>query len=127
MCGGRHYSDRHTLFAILDTLHEVFGISVIINGAASGADELSTKWAQERLVPFRLYPANWKKYKRTGSGKNPAGMIRNAFMFRNSDPDMVVAFPGGSGTANMVDIVIKACYECILDTDIVKIFLKPKA
>jgi hypothetical protein len=119
VCGGRHYADLHTLFATLDTLHESFGITRIINGSASGADDLSTKWAQEKLVAFQLYPAEWKKYGRS------AGMIRNAFMFRDSDPDMVVAFPGGNGTENMVNVVKKAGYDCFLDADIVGIFLKP--
>lgn len=118
MCGGRHYADRHTLFAVLDTIHDAFGISRIINGAASGADDLSTRWATERLVPFQLYPAEWKKY-----GK-PAGMIRNRAMFSDSDPDMAVAFPGGRGTENMVDIVVKAGYTSFLQADEVRIFMK---
>ena len=42
------------------------------------------------------YPANWKKHGRA------AGPIRNKQMLEEAKPDLVIAFPGGAGTANMV-------------------------
>jgi hypothetical protein len=118
VCGGRQYSDRHTLFSVLDVIHQEFGIDRIINGAATGADDLSTEWAKTRKVPFQLYSAEWKKYRRS------AGMIRNQLMYKDSEPDMVVAFPGGVGTANMVDIVVKSGFQLFLDSPEVKILIK---
>lgn len=45
VCGGRNYSDQDTMFKILDDLHMRTGISLIIHGAAHGADRLASKWA----------------------------------------------------------------------------------
>lgn len=42
------------------------------------------------------FPANWKKF-----GK-AAGPLRNVKMIEEGKPDVVIAFPGGHGTANMV-------------------------
>lgn len=119
VCGGRKYSDRHTLFSVLDVLHQEFVISCVINGNATGADSLSTEWAIKCLIPYSLYLADWKKF-----GK-AAGMIRNQTMFDNSTPDMAVAFPGGSGTESMIKIVKRAEYQTLIDCEDFKVFLKP--
>lgn len=69
---------------------------VVIHGGQKGADKLADKWAVEhdrRVVEFK---AHWDKY-----GK-AAGPMRNARMLERGKPDLVVAFPGGVGTANMI-------------------------
>jgi hypothetical protein len=43
-----------------------------------------------------MFPADWEKY-----GK-AAGPIRNQQILVEGKPDLVVAFQGGRGTANMV-------------------------
>jgi hypothetical protein len=95
VCGGRHYNDRDALFKYLDkTL--VGGEVAICHGGASGADALADAWAKARGVPCTPYPANWKKYGRR------AGPIRNQRMLDDFDPALVIAFPGGRGTADMI-------------------------
>ena len=47
-------------------------------------------------VVVEEFKADWDKFGRA------AGPIRNAQMLREGKPDLVVAFPGGRGTANMV-------------------------
>lgn len=47
-------------------------------------------------IPCLNYPANWSKYKKK------AGPIRNQQMLDEGKPDLVVAFSGGTGTADMV-------------------------
>jgi hypothetical protein len=84
VCGGRDFADRDWLFRVLDEL----GPSEVIHGAARGADRLAGEWARARGVACREYPADWK-----GQGRG-AGFRRN--------PDLVVAFPGGRSTADMV-------------------------
>jgi hypothetical protein len=69
---------------------------IIINGAAKGVDEVSSEWAIVNWCKYFEFPANWKKY-----GK-AAGHIRNKQMLNEGKPDVVLAFPGGKGTANMV-------------------------
>lgn len=89
------------LSRVLDFLHAHTPISCIIEGAAKGADTLAKGWAHKRSVPVEEYPANWKKYGRR------AGYLRNQQMLAEGKPEIVVAFPGGRGTANMVELARK--------------------
>ena len=106
--GGRDYNDRETVFARLDIRHNDYGIGLLVHGACRdrktgelcGADGLAEKWAISREVPYLGVPAEWGRY------GNSAGPRRNRQM-----PTMcrafgvpvehVIAFPGGSGTADM--------------------------
>lgn len=96
VCGGRDFRDWALLRKVLDDLHETSPITEIIEGGARGADALAGKWAKERNIPLRVFPANWDKY------GGDAGPIRNLQMLEEGKPDFVVAFPGSGGTANMV-------------------------
>jgi hypothetical protein len=80
------------------SLDAIDSIEVVMQGGAGGADRLAVKWAETRSVPVVTFPANWR------SGRK-AGPLRNSFMLSFGKPDLVVAFPGGVGTA---DIVAKA-------------------
>lgn len=94
VCGGRDYSDMAKVFQILDTLT---GVSVVVHGAARGADTLAGLWAASKSLKEKPYPADWNRY-----GKR-AGPIRNLRMLDdNPDIELVVAFPGGAGTENMI-------------------------
>jgi hypothetical protein len=73
------------------------GPLTIIEGGARGADKLARQWAEDRGVPVATYPAEWDRH-----GVS-AGPIRNRQMLEDGKPDMVLAFPGGKGTANMVE------------------------
>jgi len=94
VCGGRNYRDWDTLVAQLDTLQP---ISCIVNGGAGGADEMAADYAHERSIMCYTHHAKWSEYGRR------AGPVRNRQMLDlHPDLDMVVAFPGGKGTADMV-------------------------
>lgn len=93
--GGRDFDDRERLTTFLNDLHRKTPIEVLIHGAARGADRLAASWAFKRRVRCQAYPADWDR----GRG---AGIIRNAEMLTEGRPDLVVAFPGGRGTADMV-------------------------
>lgn len=95
VCGGRDFSDQLFLFKILDQL-KMGPKDTIIHGGAFGADALAGKWARDRKVNEVVFAADWKKY-----GKS-AGPIRNIEMAENGEPDVVIAFQGGKGTAHMV-------------------------
>ena len=94
VCGGRTYSDRRTLASTLDKLTPK--PALIIAGAAPGADTLAAEWAVSRCVESAAFYADWELH-----GK-AAGPMRNRRMLEEGKPDLVVAFPGGSGTADMV-------------------------
>jgi hypothetical protein len=95
VCGGRNYADREHVFAVLDDIHAKRTIALIIEGDAAGADRLAREWAQERGVPFQTEKPDWIQLGRRG------GPARNERML-SLDPDGVVAFPGGRGTADMI-------------------------
>ena len=96
VCGGRQYDNRTHVFATLDRVHAKRPIAVVIHGKAAGADTLAGEWADANGIEVWAFPANWE---RDGRG---AGPIRNQAMLDASKPGGVVAFPGGSGTADMV-------------------------
>jgi len=98
VCGGRAYFDRARVFEVLDRIHADEPITRLVDGAAPGADSLGHRWAVERRVPTSRYRAAWTRYGLA------AGGIRNRRMYLASKPDLVVAFPGGSGTADMVKV-----------------------
>lgn len=100
VCGGRSYSDYKRVCEMLDSVKFTLGDVplMIVQGGASGADKLAKKWAFDRSVPCTTFSANWAIYGRK------AGMIRNQSMLDETKPKLVVAFPGGRGTENMVRI-----------------------
>ena len=112
VCGGRNYLDYLTLQKTLDNL--VNGVDpdlvTIIQGGAKGADYLAKVYAYcwgWGGLNCKEYPADWKKY-----GK-AAGAIRNQQMLDEGKPDLVVAFPGGVGTADMVERAKKGGIEVV--------------
>ena len=101
-CGGRAYFDSVRIWRELDALHEVDPISCLINGGAQGADDAVARWARNRRVPCITEKADW-----TSHG-HAAGAIRNQRMLDEHRPDLVLAFPGGVGTAHMIRIARSA-------------------
>lgn len=94
VCGGRNFTDYEKLLKVLNVYSSQ--VSLIVHGAARGADTLAAVWAANNKTPVKAYPANWGLH-----GKS-AGYIRNHDMITKEKIDLVVAFPGGRGTANMV-------------------------
>jgi YspA, cpYpsA-related SLOG family len=99
VCGGRAYTNRDELYVELDRLHAEYVFTTIIAGGASGVDALVLEWAQARGIATQAFRAEWGTFGRTGR----AGPLRNARILAESRPDIVVAFPGGRDTANMVN------------------------
>lgn len=97
VCGGRDYKDETFVWRYLDTVvlqFSAFRIS-IIEGGASGADRFAANWADARGIPRERFDADWAKHKKS------AGPIRNQRMMDEGKPDIVIAFPGDKGTADM--------------------------
>lgn len=102
VCGGRDFNDALTLGSWLGGIHKSHTIDTVIHGAARGADTMAGEFAKWAGIPVEAYPADWK-----ADGK-AAGPIRNARMLAEGRPDLVVAFEGGRGTADMVAKAKKA-------------------
>lgn len=107
VCGGRDFQDTHYLYKTLDTYHKVNQIDVIIEGGARGADRIAGYWARKNKVDLLIYPAQWNLH---GKG---AGPIRNQQMLDEGKPNVVIAFAGGKGTADMVKRAKAAGVEVI--------------
>ena len=93
--GGRTFLDEAWLFAGLDLLDSMAKITEIIEGGAPGADIRARWWAERHQVPVHEVRADWDRHGRS------AGPIRNVAM-AELKPDVVLACPGGGGTAHMV-------------------------
>lgn len=96
VCGGRDYQDGKAIFAALNDFSRDHDITEIIQGGAKGADSWAKVFAELSLIPCRTFEANWKRDGRM------AGPIRNERMLVEGKPDVVIAFPGGRGTADCV-------------------------
>jgi hypothetical protein len=111
VCGGRDFDDwglvEHHLDLLYEDSEDSYNPFVIIEGGATGADFLARVWGKYNQkggldVSILTFPADWKTY-----GK-AAGAIRNQQMLDEGKPDIVVAFAGGRGTADMVSRAKKA-------------------
>lgn len=101
VCGGRDFKDLKYLFQVMDLCLGWWKLETIITGGAKGADSLAHEWACRRKLQTEVYHADWDTH-----GK-AAGMIRNRLMLQQ-EPNVVIAFPGSSGTENMITISRKA-------------------
>lgn len=101
VCGGRDFSDAPTVCSVLNEIHRRRNIDLIIHGAARGADKLAEEYAISRNIRFVRFKAEWGRY------GGAAGPIRNKRMLIEGRPDLVVAFKGGRGTRNMIDLAYR--------------------
>lgn len=97
ICGGRDFDD----FQMFDRwLRQVIADyewpGAVISGMAPGADTMAADWAKQRGITVDAFPADWERHGRS------AGPIRNQQMLDEGKPDLVLAFPGGRGTSDMV-------------------------
>lgn len=101
VCGGRGYGTGKphewlAMFRALSALHDQRYFTAVIEGGAPGADAGARSFGEQKGIPVSTYEADWKTH-----GK-AAGPIRNQRMLDEGKPDLVIAFPGGRGTADMV-------------------------
>jgi predicted Rossmann-fold nucleotide-binding protein len=96
VCGGRDYKDWRAVADKLRRLHDSSPIGLIIHGCDPGAATLAVRWALSAGIPTTGFDANLQSL-------GPAAeRLRNERMIVESKPDLVVAFPGGEGTADLI-------------------------
>ncbi len=96
VCGGRDYDNSARVADVLSFNVRQWQIERIVDGAARGADTLAYCWARRNGLHTKRYPADWLNYGPSG------GPARNRHMLAEAKPVVVIAFPGGRGTADMV-------------------------
>lgn len=96
VCGGRDFYDEAELRRAMNAAVAGESDVLVIHGGARGADSLAGRIAKARGVPVRVFPADWDRH---GRG---AGPKRNQQMLDEGKPDLVLAAPGGVGTADMI-------------------------
>jgi hypothetical protein len=73
-----------------------WSITVVLSGAARGADTLGENWAEDHDIPVERFPAEWET---RGKG---AGFFRNAQMANKADA-LIALWDGKSrGTEHMI-------------------------
>lgn len=126
VCGGREFGldydrrgthrpqaamERNGLRELLDEWHSRRPITHVIQGGARGADALAGAWARQWTVPcavFSISQDRWDAWMQAGRPSPSPGHERNAQMLLEGGPDAVLAFPGGTGTEDMVRQAVEA-------------------
>ncbi len=129
--GGRDFTDRQYLFDRMDDIHAVRPITLVIEGGqrtrkngqtVGGADYWASRWAQWRGILVVREDANWDDLdaprahivvKHGRPYNKNAGPERNARMIALYNPDALVVFAGGRGTADMVAKAVAAGLDII--------------
>ena len=108
VCGGRDWRDAEFVESALDRLHADRGpFARLLHGGARGVDRMAGRWARKNGVLEWHFLPEWH---RAGT---PDGPARNQLMIAEGAPDFVLAFPGGLGTADMVEHARAAEVEVI--------------
>ena len=99
--GGRNYYERASMWRVLGEEDSSSPIGKIVHGAAGGTGRSVQTWIGKRnaemrerggrLIDQEVYEPDW-------SAGRQAAYMRSAEMLATM-PDLVIAFPGGDGTA----------------------------
>lgn len=104
--GGRDFDDADLVAAILSRAVAQHGApDIVLYGSERGADWLATEWfCQHTRARVELVPARWDLVgRRAGPMRNAAMLERlREHLVGDGRTGMLVAFPGGTGTADMV-------------------------
>lgn len=110
VCGGRNKTlkklgiDPGAVYVkLVRTMNEISSLGkrqvTVIHGGADGVDAWAGQWAAASHMPYEVYPITKEEWDALGP---QAGHIRNAQMLRDGKPDVVLVFPGGNGTLDML-------------------------
>jgi len=119
--GGRTYTKIKLTHERLNRIHRYEGgIREIGVGCAAGLDTIVRDWAEENMISYRRYVADWD-----GIGIQ-AGAIRNGVMLEDFKPELLLGFPGSTGTTDCIRKARKMGIERTLYDDETDPFLAAK-
>ncbi|AOV17982.1 hypothetical protein BJI67_13750 [Acidihalobacter aeolianus] len=96
VAGGTSDNAHSRVYHALYSVHERWSIGCVMHGGSSETDSLAQAWADQQGIPTEIYAAEWR---RLGFAAGPA---RHGRIFDEGRPDLLVAFPGGRGTPDLV-------------------------
>jgi predicted Rossmann-fold nucleotide-binding protein len=99
VAGGRNFVPEPEHYIWLQEQLRYQMANLVITGGQSGADAFGHSVAVQMGIRCLIVPARWSRY------GDRAGPIRNEEMADRGK--LLIAFPGGDGTKNMCDIMIK--------------------
>ena len=124
ICGGRTYGQlvewpegeralrleqMNFMAEYLDAFVARFGKpDKVFEGGALGADAVGAMWCRARGVPVTTCKPDWSKGRAAGIQRNGT-MLTVLRAFRSQFEPVVIGFPGGVGTAHMLETANLAC------------------
>jgi hypothetical protein len=100
IAGSRTFNDYEALCKSMAEITALVPYTEIevVSGTARGADRLGERWAEERDIPVKRFPAEWNKYGRSAGPKRNEQMAYYA--------THLIAFWDGQsrGTKSMIDL-----------------------
>jgi len=98
IAGSRDIDDKHVCKLIDLALEDApFEVTEVVSGAARGVDREGERWAEQRGIPVKRFPADWAVLGRS------AGIQRNLEMARYGDALIAIWDGKSRGTAHMID------------------------
>ena len=116
IAGSRSINDYSILLKAISDSGWADEITEVVCGDAVGADSLGDRWAKEKNIPVKHFPANWKNIKAKGAivringyGKYnaKAGIDRNEKMAEYADKLIAIIENGSKGTIHMIETMQK--------------------
>jgi hypothetical protein len=98
VAGGRDFSDYQLLCSTLNHLLSRKTDVEIVSGVARGADSLAIRYAGEKKIPVKKFPADWDR------DGNSAGYKRNVVMAEYADACICFWDGISKGTADMIRV-----------------------
>jgi hypothetical protein len=97
--GSRWIEDMLELENAMEVCGVASKVTEIVSGGARGVDRLGERYARQRGIPCKIFPAQWKKH-----GKS-AGPLRNIEMADYADYGVSVWDGVSRGTAHMIKLM----------------------
>lgn len=102
--GGRNYKLTEADYEWLNKMWERYGFTIVLHGDCVGTDRQVAVWARKLGLCDAACPAQWDEWTHKYGRPHGAGPDRNHRMARacaSPMPAICLAFPGGTGTADM--------------------------
>lgn len=96
VCGGRTFDDPDLVVAALDFLVPFYAIDGIMQGGTQGAETAAKDWAARNGIKAATIKADWRKHGRQAAAK------RNQKMLDLGRPILLLAWPGGAATRDLI-------------------------